>query len=175
MHCLGDKLDVCMDYAPCQNLRTQKDAVLLEPAPADLDQLCFYDSPDCHAACKKAECCNLNATSSDATKSSSSCLADNVVSCLTYAACELSNKTSTKISLFAQFSVLPKLPAELSVVCDERGQDSVTTTDNKCEQHCNVSACCTANENNCFDSDPLGCLAWDQYCQVNRNQLGSPP
>jgi hypothetical protein len=177
MHCLGDKLDVCMDYAPCQNLRTEKEALLLEPAPANLDQLCFYDAPECHAACKKAECCNLNATSTNVTASSSSlsCLADNIVSCLTYAACELSNKTSTKISLPPQFSVLPKLPAEVAIACDERGQDAVVTTEQTCEQHCNVSACCTASENNCFDRDPLGCLAWDRYCQVTRNQLGSPP
>jgi hypothetical protein len=171
MTCLGDTLDVCMDYAPCQNLRTQKEAVLLEPAPANLDQLCYYGAPDCIDACKKAECCNLNATST-----TPSCLSENIVSCLTYAACGLSNKTSTKIDLAPQFNLLPKLPAELIAACDERNPDFASGSGNStCEQLCIESTCCTASENNCFDKDPLGCLAWSQYCQVSNVQLGSPP
>jgi hypothetical protein len=182
LSCLGDKLDICMDYAPCQNLRPKTQAVQIEPAPANLDQLCYYDAPDCHAACKQAECCNLkpsNATQgSNSTSLAASCFADNVVSCLTYAACAFSNKTTTEIKLPKQFSVVPKLPAELEAACDERSQGNgeITTTEQTCEQHCNASACCTSADtnSNCFNKDPLGCLAWDQYCQVNTFQ-GSPP
>ena len=156
-HCLGKQLDVCLDFAPCQNLR--KGENLVPPAPTNLDQLCYFDSQDCTTACKNAECCNLSGADN--------CFKDNIVTCLTYAACAFSNTTSTNVTLPPQFSVLPKLPADLEAACDERQQmDGVTTTAQSCTQYCSAAACCTSTgSDNCFDQDPLGCLAWDQQCQ----------
>jgi hypothetical protein len=154
MHCLSDKLQVCLDYAPCQNLRK---GPIVKVAPENLDQLCYQDEDDCVTACKEAECCNIGA--------SPSCFQDNFVSCLTYAACSYSYRTRTNITVAPRFSVLPLVPKEMDGACMQRPGEVSNYT---CEEYC-VKADCCYSENpteRCFEKDPLGCIAWDQQCQA---------
>jgi len=160
-HCRADKLDVCLDYASCQNLR---EGPKLETAPADLDKQCFHHTPECDAICKRAECCNID--------HANSCFQTDFVSCLTYAPCNYSPFTTANITVAPQFSVLPKLPESIVPACNERHQSTYSTSQSpeKCEDVCKAAECCY-DENpatNCFKHDPLGCLAWDQQCQENK-------
>ena len=156
-NCMADHFDVCLDYAPCQNLRPR---FVLETAPADLDQACFWQKPECNQMCEKAKCCG---------DPESSCLQDNFLACLTHAPCN--GVTRTNITLAPQFSVLAKPPPELVVACDEKHElldgelrptaDRVSTK--SCTEWCEQALCCWANnpKDNCFFEDPLGCLAWE--------------
>jgi len=164
LHCRADKLTVCLDYSPCQNLRI---GPIVKVAPRELDQYCFYETQECEDYCKEAECCNLD-------HPGGSCFKENFVSCLTYAACNLSNFTKTRITVKEQFSVVPKVPKELDSACNERKNTVQEQTSQSCEQYCyeGPAACCFSPSpaDNCFNDDPLGCLAWDQQCQVLKMQ-----
>ena len=160
-NCLADNFDICMDYAPCQNLRS---TYVLETAPDDLDQACFWQQPECNQICEKAKCCG---------DPKSSCLQDNFLSCLTYAPC--TGVTRTEIVVAPQFSVVPNPPRELVAACEAKHElmdgnrlpavDEFSTT--SCHDLCVTAKCCWAGpEENCFFQDPLGCLAWEQQCQV---------
>jgi len=154
--CRGQNLDICMDYAPCQNLR-EGDRIL-ESAPNDLDRNCMFGTIDCIQACKKAECCNLDYTDEDG---NGSCFQENFLSCLTYAPCN--NVTETSIAVEPLFNFLPSMPAEIMLACGEKRTDTPDT----CLGYCEAAQCCYSNDpaKNCFGKDPLGCVAWNQECQ----------
>ena len=162
-NCLADNFDICADYAPCQNLR---ESFVLETAPDDLDQACLWQKPECNEYCEKARCCG---------DPQSSCLQDNFLSCLTYSSCN--GVTNVEIKVGKQFSVVPKPPPSLPSACEEKhqllngqhvGVDDFPTSDKSCSELCEQALCCWANNptDNCFFEDPLGCLAWEQQCQV---------
>ena len=155
LSCLADNIDICMDYAPCQNLRSTDN--MLQTAPETLDQDCFLQLPECFEACEKATCCN------DPT---SRCFQENFMSCMTYAPCN--NVTDINIEVPEIFSVLPIPPAELIYACDE--QQTVLEKENleACAKYCEQAACCydLNPQGNCFHDDPLGCLLWHQHCQI---------
>ena len=168
MHCRADRLDVCLDYAPCQNLRI---GPKLETAPANLDQHCYQQTPECDHICKKAECCNVD-------HHPGNCLQSDFIACLTYAPCSYSPFTSTNITIAPQFNFMPKLPRELDAACNERHETALQDEEDpkSCKEICQVASCCYDEDpaKNCFKYDPLGCLAWDQQCQVNKlNGQGS--
>ena len=154
--CLADNLDICMDYAPCQNLRDTDNIV--PTAPRDLDAQCYLKLPACIETCEKAACC------SDPT---SRCYQENFLACLTYAPC---NNVSETVSVTVPeiFSRLPMPPTELIYACDEKQtvleQEDLET----CAKYCEQASCCydADQSRNCFHDDPLGCLLWHQHCQV---------
>ncbi|GKY97371.1 hypothetical protein MPSEU_000695500 [Mayamaea pseudoterrestris] len=157
-NCLEDKFDMCLDYASCQNLR---EGTPLPAAPSNLDELCFNNDKECEIICDKAECCNIGP---DVT--GKSCLQENFISCLSYAACSYTNETKTDIVLPPQFSVLPKPPNDIINACDDsRASEGQYTT--SCTDLCTTMECCMSEDENeyCFDKDPLGCMAWYQQCQ----------
>lgn len=163
-NCMAENFDICMDYAPCQNLRPERPNIL-ETAPDDLDVLCLWQQPGCTQACKKAECCG---------NPSSTCLQLDFISCLTYAACV--NVTTTNIQLAPQYTQLPKKTEELVSTCGEHkalsklySKEQMLQHDSykKCADLCQAAKCCWENtDSNCFFEDPLGCLAWEQECQT---------
>jgi hypothetical protein len=163
-NCMADDLDICMDYAPCQNLR---ESITLETAPDGLDEACFWQKPECAEFCEKAKCCG---------DSESSCFQDNFLTCLTYAPCQ--GVTRTEIVVAPQFSVVSKPPVDLVAACEEHhqltngSQQQQPTVDPyvpvSCADLCETARCCWESNavDNCFFEDPLGCLAWEQQCQV---------
>lgn len=157
-HCLADKFEICVDYAPCQAL---KKGPTLVAAPPNLDQLCFENDPECDGVCEQAECCNADAKPS--------CFEDNFIACLTYAACSLSNFTKTNITVPERFSVLDIVPRSLDSACNER-HETVRDFNASCEDMCEAAKCCYDPDPaiNCFREDPFGCVAYDQECQVLR-------
>lgn len=161
--CLADNLDICMDYAPCQNLRATDN--LLQTAPENLDQACFYKLPECYEICQQAECC------SDPT---SRCYQENFMSCMTYAPCN--NVTEmTNITIPEIFSVLSMPPAELIYACDEKQTVLEKEDLLPCRRYCDAAECCYQQdpEKNCFHDDPLGCLLWHQHCQIEPDLMAA--
>jgi len=157
--CIADDFDICLDYAPCQNLRH---GLTLEIAPEDLDSKCLQQQPECNQACKKAECCN---------DPESTCLQSNFVACLTYAPC--TGVTRTTIQIPPIYTKLEKPSDELQSACGAYHDlmampAAVRPATHSCQELCVAAACCYANNptDNCFFEDPLGCMAYDQQCQV---------
>jgi hypothetical protein len=153
-NCLAQKFDICMDYAPCQNLRPY---VTVETAPRTLDYDCYWQQIGCFQTCEKAECCG---------QPMSSCFRDNFLSCLTYAPCTA--VTTTKITIQPQFNYLPQPPAELIYACNAHKETVLEPTPKTCAEYCEAAACCwNGNQDeNCFHNDPLGCIAWEAQCQM---------
>lgn len=157
-NCLAEKFDLCMDYAPCQNLRSINDPTgVLEIAPRTLDYDCYFQQPSCTETCEKARCC------SDV--GDYSCLYYNFLSCITYSPCN--NITEVNIMIPAQFNQVPQPSIDLVYACDTDAP-IIEPTDRSCEQICTDAACCwSANaDDNCFHLDPLGCLAYEAQCQA---------
>jgi hypothetical protein len=154
--CLADNLDICMDYAPCQNLRDNTNNLMT--APYDLDENCYLRLPECEETCKQAACC------SDPT---SRCYQENFMACLTYAPC---NNVSETVSITVPeiFSRLPMPPTELIFACDEKQTVLEQEHLEPCATYCEQASCCyeSNQDANCFHEDPLGCLLWHQHCQV---------
>lgn len=153
-NCLADNFDICLDYAPCQNLRN---GFTVETAPDDLDQACFYQLPVCYETCQQAACC-MDKTSK--------CYQDNFLSCMTYAPC--TNATDIKIEVAPMFGVLEKPPKQIDAACSADNLGTADSSGKTCQDYCRTASCCFASEvgNSCFRQDPLGCLAWKKNCQV---------
>ena len=150
---MAEYFDICMDYAPCQNLR---EGPILETAPLDLDLMCYQQLPQCFEHCEKARCC---------TDKKSKCFQENFMSCLTYAACE--DATDIVIQVAPMFSVLDPPPGEIIYACDDGDLPVLELTEKTCEEYCEPASCCyrASSLTNCFHDDPLGCTAWHQQCQ----------
>lgn len=151
----------CLDYAPCQNLKTVEEGeTLVTTAPAGLDEICSLtgdeaDRAKCESTCEAASCC----WSTDDTEEEN-CLQDNWVTCLTYASCG-------SLVLPEANVMVPEAPEDLyNITCnlDEiwNGGDRAS-----CEAACEQASCCSApfndtsaTEENCFLDDPIGCLEY---------------
>lgn len=162
-NCMAEKFDLCMDYAPCQNLRKLEEGVnpdaVLETAPRTLDYECLLQQPSCHEKCMEAECC-MN-------PGAASCYQYNFVACLTYSPCTA--VTETKIEIAPQFSAVPQPPAEIIYACNAGDEPILEPSDKTCSEICLAAECCFAEgDANCFHDDPLGCLAWDAQCQKDQ-------
>lgn len=146
--CQASKLLMCLDYAPCQNLRD--DAVIV-PAPENLDEICLSkisgDEADfglCDDTCAKASCC-VDLDLGD------NCLSTDFINCLTYASCAF-------WTLELNTDVVPPAPEELTEVCSIDSLMSEVPTREECSTLCEPASCCTEfGEDNCFASDPFGC------------------
>lgn len=159
-NCLAEKFDLCMDYAPCQNLRQLAHPTgVLATAPRTLDYDCYWQQPACADTCAAAACCADPAAAT-------SCLSFNFMACLTYAPC--TDVTDVTIAVAPQFSYVNKPPNEIVYACNARKEAVLEPTAKSCEGFCAEAACCWDSnpDNNCFLLDPLGCLAWDAQCQV---------
>jgi hypothetical protein len=162
-NCLADKFDLCMDYAPCQNLRalTNSDGVL-EIAPRTLDYDCYYQHVSCTKTCEKARCCS---EAGDFT-----CFQYNFLSCITYSPCN--NVTQININITQQFNHVPQPSIDLVYACKEHAENKVLEPSDdptrSCDEICTDAACCWSSnqDDNCFHLDPLGCLAYEAQCQV---------
>jgi hypothetical protein len=159
-NCMAADFDICSDYAPCQNLRT---GYILHTAPDDLDEMCLWQQPECTEKCELAKCCG---------DPDSSCLQNNFMACLTYVPCN--DFTRTEIKLAPQFGVVKKPTNELLDACGEYSDLLANIaavhmpSTHSCMDLCDEVKCCWSSlpGENCFFSDPLGCLAWEQQCQV---------
>lgn len=145
-----DKFYTCMDYAPCQNLRsgsTVPAATFQVREFCDSTQTGSLTQTDvCDNACQVAECC----WSEDP---ASNCLQDNVLACLTYSPCGQFNITGA-----GDGQELP--PASLSDDCSFTNINGGNTAD--CQTSCSTGSCCaTGSSNSCFLDDPLACLAYE--------------
>jgi hypothetical protein len=159
-NCLAEKFDLCMDYAPCQNLRAIDNPTgVLEIAPRTLDYDCYNQQQSCTDTCEKARCCT---DAGDHT-----CLHYNFLSCLTYSPCN--NVTEINIHIPPQFSHVPQPSIDLVNACDAFStQTIIEASDRSCDEICTDAACCWADNasDNCFHLDPLGCSAYEAQCQV---------
>ena len=163
LSCLNDNFDVCMDYAPCQNLRKplNPDRHIVPVAPDDIDRVCYWKLPQCYEYCEQARCCM---------DPNSRCLQENFLACLSYAACE--DSTDVNITVPPMYSVVPQAPAELIYACGEREPENEEVIEliqpESCPEYCEQVACCYQHNpaDNCFHKDPLGCLAWHNFCQT---------
>jgi hypothetical protein len=155
-NCLARNFDICIDYAPCQNLRVS-DVFIVETAPDDLDQACFLELPECYETCAEAECCG---------DPDSSCFRENFISCLTFAPC--TNVTITNIAIPPMYAVVSEPPALLKYACNADNESILEPTDKTCAEYCQESACCREEDQfaNCFNFDPLGCVQWEHQCQM---------
>jgi hypothetical protein len=155
-NCLARNFDICIDYAPCQNLRVS-DVFIVETAPDDLDQACFLELPECYETCAEAECCG---------DPDSSCFRENFISCLTFAPC--TNVTITNIAVPPMYAVVAEPPALLKYACNADQESVLEPTDKTCAEFCQESACCREEDQlaNCFNYDPLGCVQWEHQCQM---------
>lgn len=163
--CLVEAFNVCLDYAPCQNLRFLEESRglnftnstrFLPVAPQTLSIDCLKGDGEC-LQCEQANCCS--------TPGVDSCLRSNFMSCLTYASCP--SDSGPSIALPSRFSFVPQIPQDIRNVCDSRNETELAvTTGYSCEQYCDIVACCFKEEDSCFEKDPLGCLEWFSHCQV---------
>lgn len=159
-NCMADDFAICLDYAPCQNLRK---GMILHTAPDVLDEMCEWQQPDCNTFCERAKCCG---------DPQSSCLQQNFMACLTYAPCK--HVTRTNIELHPQFNTVPRPPDELLESCGlyhelmQRVPKEHLPATHSCMDLCSEVKCCWSHipSENCFNKDPLGCLAWEQQCQI---------
>jgi hypothetical protein len=157
-NCLAEKFDLCMDYAPCQNLRSMDQPQgVLEVAPRTLDYDCYWQQQTCTDTCEKARCCSA--------AGDFSCLQFNFLSCLTYSPC--TNVTEIKINVTQQFSHVPQPSIDLVYACDANHANKILEpSDRPCDEICSDAECCWSDNDNCFHLDPLGCLAYEAQCQV---------
>lgn len=163
-NCMADKFDLCMDYAPCQNLRILKGTNILATAPHTLDFDCYWQQPACTETCQKAKSCG---------DPNSATLQLNFLSCLTYSPCN--NVTETNIIISPQFSNVPKPPLDIIYACNNRHESILEPTEKSCAEYCEEVNCCWSdNSDNCFFQDPLGCLAWESQCQALLNEDVQP-
>jgi hypothetical protein len=168
-NCIASSFDVCLDYAPCQNLRSDEDTggLSIPAASQTLDQQCLYQQQPCLDECKVAESCSSRNSLSYQV---------NFITCLTYAPCN--NITSTHIYVPPQFNYLDQPPEELLTACKRPGTNATAgnggvfvledPTKKPCKELCEPAKCCWAStpSDSCFMDDPLGCLAWEQQCQI---------
>lgn len=165
--CLAENFEICMDYAPCQNLRDEERVIfankVLPVAPTDLDQQCLWKLPSCNEHCTNALCC---------TDPQSRCLQENFLACLTYSACEDST-IGWNLTIPPIYSFVDQAPAELIYGCNEEDySDNPELIEliepDGCPEYCEQAACCYQShpQDNCFSKDPWGCLAWHQHCQT---------
>lgn len=169
-NCVADDLDICMDYAPCQNLKKQHKLVV-PVASVNLDENCAKGNRQCLDECKIASCCG---------DSESACFQNNFIACLSYGPC--AEVTTTKLKVAPIYSKMARAPTEeLKEACgdyhtalskadhDKEKADTVAKPAREsCETLCKPAEGCwgkSADTNHFFD-DPLGCYAWIQHCQV---------
>jgi hypothetical protein len=156
--CIAENFYTCVDYAPCQYLRGVDKVRVPLPTPNVLEQLCdvqvtnsVTQSGECEEQCAPAECCGPDAADS--------CLQSDFIFCLFYGPCGL-----------------PELaPAHVAIVAPQEPIGDVCSTSNiaeqgpgACQTACAFVECCTEDGlTNCFNDDPLGCLAYDA-CKLVR-------
>jgi hypothetical protein len=162
-NCLAEKFDLCMDYAPCQNLRIYQDGIsrdeILPTAPRELDFECAWGQPKCAEICDTASCCT--------NPGAESCFERNFMSCLTYSPCTANPDTFTNITIPPQFSHVEKPPPEFIYACNAKKEEVLEPSDKSCSEYCESASCCSAEgQENCFHMDPLGCVAWMAQCQT---------
>lgn len=157
-NCLARNFDICMDYAPCQNLRSTEDFIV-ETAPDDLDRACLWELPECFETCEKAKCCG---------DPESTCFRNNFMACLTYAPCTNVTGTPVNITVTPMYSNVAEPPVELKSACNADNEPILQEVDKTCNEYCEESACCrdTDQSKNCFHLDPLGCIQWEHQCQM---------
>jgi len=160
--CLLDKFMMCIDYAPCQNLRKEKKVTV---APSNLDEICKDGGDDCKNICDAASCCADDPVNGD------NCFQTDFISCASHAACGFllldipNNKVAT-----------PAVKSELEAKCNP----TVLTSGSRdqCVDACAPAECCTASGsnimNNCFMTDPFGCLDYKR-CSYLSATGGSVP
>jgi hypothetical protein len=137
-NCLAEKFDLCMDYAPCQNLRAlQNPGGVLEVAPRTLDYDCYWQQQACIDTCENARCCS--------SVGDFSCFQYNFLSCLTYSPC--SNVTEVSIELPPQFSVVPQPTQDLIYACNAPEENEILEpSDRSCDDICTDAGCCWKSE-----------------------------
>lgn len=148
--CLRNQFLQCLDYAPCQNLRTNAQ---LNTAPDNLDELCnpfMGDGDQCESVCEaEGGCCW------DQNLFGGNCLANNFVTCLTYLPC-------ATMLLDDANEVIDAPPENLDELCTI--QELLIGDASACEAACAPADCCADPdmETNCFLSDPLACIEYTQ-------------
>ncbi len=145
-----DKIYTCLDYSPCQNLRTN---VRVPAATSAVAQFCdptqagsLTQATECETACQAAECC----WSEDPAEN---CLKTDFVACMSYKACGL-----LELPPAGELVFLP--PTSLR---DDCTITKINTGDTAaCEAACEVGSCCMdGTAEDCFATDPLACLAYE--------------
>jgi hypothetical protein len=141
----------CLDYAPCQVLKTVEDTDI-PIAPLALDEDCGFDGGDratCETSCDAVSCCWGNETTN--------CLQENWITCLTYASCG-------SLIIPEANTVVPEAPSDLfDTTCNLDALWGNATNRDDCETICEQASCCVANtteDDNCFADDPIGCLEY---------------
>ena len=142
----------CLDYASCQNLDQIATDRLL-PAPPNLDELCLSDEESdrdqCEALCLKAACCESDGEEG--------CFESDFLSCITYAWCLV-------LALPIPNSEVQPAPADLHETCSLASILDSTDDRAACKDACDVASCCGSDNEteNCFLTDPLGCVDYAQ-------------
>lgn len=155
--CVAINFQACLDYSPCQNLRSTVDNPddYIPAAGPTLDDQCRDGDNLCGRGCREATCCS---------DPNSDCFRDNFVSCLTYSTCNQFPDSTAKIKVAPIHSRVEAAPANLRDVCLESYVASNGRTE--CQTACASADCCfAAGSNNCFGDDPLGCMEY-RGCRI---------
>uniref|UniRef100_A0A7S2S024 Uncharacterized protein n=2 Tax=Eucampia antarctica TaxID=49252 RepID=A0A7S2S024_9STRA len=167
--CFPEMFMMCMDYAPCQNLRVN---TMLPVAPHNLDEICSNtDKEQCKNICDAASCCVDDPGNED------NCFSTNFITCTSYAACgflllDLPNNKVPEPSNGTDFAEICSPSLLMS------GQDGAR---DDCINTCEQAECCTASGvdmlNNCFFTDPFGCLEYAtcSYLEVTGGSVPAAP
>jgi hypothetical protein len=147
-----DKFYSCLDYSPCQNLRTNS---RVPSATLGVEEFCdttkagsVTQTSACDDVCKVAECCWSSGTDN--------CLETDFLSCLTYNPCK-------QLMLPEAGNAVKLPPASIRNDCSVALINSGST--GSCEKSCAAGACCAETDDSCFDQDPLACIAYEP-CRV---------
>jgi hypothetical protein len=165
-NCVGIHFQACLDYSPCQNLRSKLETLnggaYIPVAESELEEQCRNGDPSCGQGCDEATCC---------ADPNSDCYRDNFIACLTYATCNQFEDTLTKIRVAPIHSRVSAAPANIRDICLE----SYVATNGRaeCEAACAPSECCFAEGvASCFGADPLACMQY-RGCSVLRTSTAA--
>ena len=148
--CISENFYACLDYAPCQNMRSDANVVT---APTTLIDLCsdsagsVTQSGVCDDACAAADCC-WSESSSD------NCLQSDFFACLTYEPCKQLELPPAGFNVTAPTA---NVANSCTATVTETAQGKAV-----CQDACKNGNCCVEGASDyCFLEDPLGCLPYD--------------
>ena len=151
--CVVSNFYACIDYAPCQNLRS--DLRVPIPDQTRLENLCMSSKTTqtqaCQNACLPGSCCW-------ATNPSDNCFKSDFFTCLFYGPCG-------QLVIPPAGKAVPKPKQPIGDVCTSKNINQGGYS--ACTSACAFGQCCIdTGSTSCFPTDPLGCLQYDA-CKIS--------
>lgn len=170
--CLQSDFLSCLTYSPCQELKLRPPHLVVDKPRRNIEQVCSVDSlldsrdgyERCQEDCERASCCSSEKVPPY------NCFQNDPFGCLFYEKCE-------RLSLAG--GSVPRAPSNINEICkDVRSLDASQLQ--TCIATCKPSACCGAENDNCYNDGNV--LACDEYqvCKpiyglFEASSLSAPP